>query len=228
MQALIVYLLFPLTGYLLGAIPFGLIIGLSRGIDIRQHGSGNIGSTNTVRILGKKLGYLCFLLDVLKGLLPTSLVAIYLHTRLETTPMTSGDHLALLLTGGACVAGHIFPVYLKFKGGKGVATSLGMVLGIWPWFTLSGLAAFLIWVIVWQTWRYVSLASIVAAITFPVILFLWILMRPDWSLDQLWLLQLFAVIMATLVVIKHKSNVTRLLNGTESGGRKAKDTQVSK
>ena len=158
------FILFILFAYLLGSVPFGLLIGLSQGKDLRKIGSGNIGATNTGRILGKKWGILCFFLDVLKSLIPMILVPI-----LNVVDETAGPReLTLwLLVGCAAVLGHVFPVYLKFKGGKGVATSLGLVLGLWPYYTLCGAAAFIVWIIGVLITRYVSLSSIIAAICFP-------------------------------------------------------------
>ena len=121
-----------------------------------------------------------------------------------------------LLVGCAAVLGHVFPIYLKFKGGKGVATSLGIVLGLWPYYTLCGIAAFGVWLVLVLLWRYVSLASIVAAVAFPVFLIAAILAFNNWELSQLWPLLVIAVLMSFLVVIRHADNIKRLANGTES------------
>ena len=122
-----------------------------------------------------------------------------------------------LLVGCAAVLGHIFPVYLKFKGGKGVATSLGIVLGLWPYYTLCGIGVFAIWGITLLIWRYVSLSSILAAIGFPVLLLLSILVLDEpWDFVQLWPLVLLSVLMAILVVARHTENIKRLLDGSES------------
>ena len=122
-----------------------------------------------------------------------------------------------LLVGCAAVLGHVFPIYLKFKGGKGVATSLGIVLGLWPYYTLCGIGVFAIWGVTLLIWRTVSLSSILAAISFPVLLLLSILIfDAPWNLVQLWPLVLVAVLMASLLVIRHTENIKRLLNGSES------------
>jgi len=199
--------------YLLGAVPFGFLIAKAHGKDLRLIGSGNIGATNTVRALGKKWGILCFCLDVLKGLIPMLLVPM---TGLVNHSSGPGKLALWLLVGCAAVLGHIFPVYLKFKGGKGAATSLGIVLGLWPYYTLCGICTFAAWAITLRIWRYVSLSSILAAIFFPVLLSVFILFIDTWKFSQLWPLILMAVLMALLVVIRHKSNIKRLLGGSET------------
>jgi glycerol-3-phosphate acyltransferase PlsY len=205
------YLILIIMSYLLGSIPFGLIIARAHGKDLRLEGSGNTGATNVSRVLGKKWAWLCFVLDVLKGLIPM-LVARHLITLPATSPQ-----LAIWLAVG-CVAifGHIFPVYLKFKGGKGVATSLGVVLGLWPYYTICGLVAFAVWIIVVLIWRYVSLASIAAAITFPVCLTAAVAVVPDWQFGNLWPLFIVATLMPVLVILRHRANIKRLIEGTES------------
>jgi len=207
------FLILILFAYLLGSVPFGFMIAKAHGKDLRLIGSGNIGATNATRALGKKWGYLCLLLDVLKGLIPMLLVptaGLVNHT-------SGPGRLALwLLVGCAAVLGHIFPVYLKFKGGKGVATSLGIVLGLWPYYTVCGISAFAVWVITVCIWRYVSLSSILAAIFFPVLLSLFILFVDAWKISQLWPLMLLAVLMALLVVVRHIDNIKRLLAGSET------------
>ncbi len=202
------------SAYLLGSIPFGFMIARAHGKDLREIGSGNIGATNATRALGKKWGYLCLLLDVLKGLIPMLLVPLLGLVNQEAGP----GLLALwLLVGCAAVLGHVFPIYLKFKGGKGVATSLGIVLGLWPYYTLCGIGVFAIWGVTLLIWRTVSLSSILAAISFPVLLLLSILIfDAPWNLVQLWPLVLVAVLMASLLVIRHTENIKRLLNGSES------------
>lgn len=211
------FVVLPLLGYLLGSIPFGLLIGLAGGIDIRTSGSGNIGSTNVGRLLGRKWGYICFLLDVAKGLGPMLYAGGYLR-RIAEEPgvvLSQSGQLALLLVGAGCILGHMFSVYLRFSGGKGVATSLGVVLGVWPYFTLTAVLVLAVWVAVWGFWRYVSLASIVAAVAFPIGfgLLIW---RLDWRLAELIPLFVFSCLMALLVIVRHRANIARLLAGTEN------------
>lgn len=199
--------------YLLGAVPFGFLIAKAHGKDLRTIGSGNIGATNTVRALGKKWGIFCFVLDVLKGLIPMLLVPIFGLVNHTSEP---GELALWLLVGCAAVLGHIFPVYLKFKGGKGAATSLGIVLGLWPYYTLCGICAFAVWAITLRVWRYVSLSSMLAAIFFPVLLSAFIFLIDAWQLSRLWPLMLVAVLMALLVVVRHKTNIRNLLDGSET------------
>lgn len=219
---IVLFVLFPLAGYLLGSVPFGLLIGWGRGIDIRKEGSGNIGATNVSRILGRKWGIYCFFLDVAKGLVPVLLTLLYLRYTGEAGggTMSLAGQGTVLLSGGACILGHMFSVYLGFRGGKGVATSLGVVLGIWPYFTLTAIFSFLIWVAVWGISRYVSLASIIAAIAFPVGFLVLVYQIDRWELGQLWLLFAFSCLMAALILIRHRSNIVRLLAGAESGGKR--------
>jgi glycerol-3-phosphate acyltransferase PlsY len=189
------------AAYLLGAVPFGLLIARSRGIDIRQVGSRNIGATNVMRSVGKPWGILTFMLDALKGLLPTVLF-----------PCWSGSPAGWL--GIACalaaILGHNFPVYLKFKGGKGVATSAGALLGLAPAAMGLGLV---VWAAFFFTLRYVSLASIVAALVIPA--------AGWWLYRDTPLLPGFLTLLGALIILRHRANIQRLLNGTENRfGRK--------
>jgi len=220
-----VYVVLPVAGYLLGAIPFGLLIGKARGVDIRQQGSGNIGSTNVGRILGRPWGYICFVLDVAKGFVPVWWAGRYLSRLMETAgeeTVSMGVQVAWLAVAAGCILGHMFSIYLRFRGGKGVATSLGAVLGIWPYFTLTGAVVLAIWVAVWGMWRYVSLASIVAALAFPVVfaVLIWRVDREAWRFDRLVPLFIFSCMIAGLVILRHRSNIERLLGGRESRGGK--------
>lgn len=204
---------FILGSYLLGSVPFGLLIARWRGVDLRKVGSGNIGATNVLRALGKKWGILCFILDVAKGFVPMILAPIL---GLTGTDPTAGQFISWLAVGAAAIVGHIFPIYLRFKGGKGVATSLGVVLGLWPYLTLCGIAAFIIWLITVKISRYVSLASILAAGAFPILLLIAIGLYKPWTFHNLWPLFLVAVPVPLLVIVRHRSNIQRICNGTES------------
>jgi glycerol-3-phosphate acyltransferase PlsY len=198
--------------YLLGSIPFGVIIARAHGKDLRSIGSGNIGATNVARALGKRWAYFCFVLDVLKGMVPMLVVRVLLETA-NPTPST----LSLwLLVGCGAILGHIFPIYLKFKGGKGVATSLGVGLGLWPYYTICAMLAFLIWGAVTLIWRYISLASIAASIAFPLILVLAIVLAPGWDFANLWPLLVAATAIPLMVIIRHRENIKRLMAGTEN------------
>lgn len=208
-----------LVAYLWGGVPFGLLIGLARGVDIRTRGSGNIGATNAGRVLGWKYGCLAFILDMAKGLVPTLLAGLLLHGLTESGRLAGATTFILwVVAAGACIAGHMFPVYLNFRGGKGVATSLGVLLGIYPYFTGPGLLAFALWALTTWISRYVSLGSIVAAAAFPIIFAAFSWSRRDvWGdFTVLWPLHVFATIMAVVVIYRHRSNIQRLWTGTES------------
>ncbi|HYO10861.1 MAG TPA: glycerol-3-phosphate 1-O-acyltransferase PlsY [Tepidisphaeraceae bacterium] len=207
-------ILIPLA-YVVGSIPFGLIVGLARGVDPRSAGSGNIGATNVGRLLGKKFFFLVFFLDLLKSLLPMAVASALVH-RLPIEQRDARVYLLWLLVGFAAVLGHVFSLFLKFKGGKGVATSAGVMLGLYPYFTLPGLVAIAVFIVVFYAWRYISLGSLAAAATLPVA-YLGIGLARDWPVfgSQLPLL-LFALVMAGLIVAKHRANIARLRAGTEN------------
>jgi glycerol-3-phosphate acyltransferase PlsY len=194
------------VGYFVGGIPFGLLIGKSRDIDIRDHGSGNIGATNVLRTLGKRLGYLCFGLDVLKGMVPV-LIACRI-ARLQEWPH---QNLTPVFAVFAVVAGHVWCPFLKFKGGKGVATSAGGILAVAP---LPTACSLVIWYLVFCIWRYVSLASIVAAALLPVAAVIIARAVPRMAMERPTLLLL--IVLALLIIIKHRANIKRLLAGTEN------------
>ena len=191
--------------YLCGSIPFGLILAKANGIDIRQHGSGNIGATNVLRTLGKKWGYTCFILDFLKGLFPVLLVSIYFS---KNYPELA--NYATIIALPATISGHIFSIFLKFKGGKGVATGAGAVMALCP---PAVILALTVWFICFKLSGYVSLASIIAALTVPIFAV---------GLTKANLIQTnpaqitLLIILAMLVTFMHKSNIKRLCNGTES------------
>jgi len=211
------------AAYLLGSIPFGLLIARAHGKDLRSIGSGNIGATNVSRALGRKWAYFCFFLDVLKGLIPT--LAVTFLARPESTESYAQRIIMLCLwlaVGCAAVIGHIFPLYLRFKGGKGVATSFGVALGIWPYYTTCTPFAIATWIVVVLVWRYVSLASIVASAAFPITLASAIALRPGWHSADLWPLLVVAAAIPLMVAIRHRQNITRLIAGTESKIRPGK------
>jgi len=204
-------LLIPLA-YLLGSVPFGLLVGKAKGIDPRTAGSGNIGATNLGRLLGGRYFALVFTLDWLKGFLPMIAAAfIFLHHDLTTR-----EYLLWLLVGFAAIFGHLFSAFLNFKGGKGVATSCGVMLGLFPYFTIPGLIAAVLWGIIFQIWRYVSLASIIAACAFPLI-YIAVGLALGWPVfgAQLPLLA-FAILIALMITLRHRGNITRLRAGTEN------------
>lgn len=196
--------LFPILGYLLGSIPFGLLLTRAFGYgDIRAIGSGNIGATNVLRTGNKKLAAATLLLDGLKGTL-----AVFLS-------FASGSAMIILLTAFMAVIGHMFPVWLKFKGGKGVATTLGVILALMPPLFFAMVA---VWGAMASVFRISSLAALTAFALAPVLSWLWI---GDLKLAGLCLM------LTALVFYKHKENIERLLNGTEPriGAKKSADVQ---
>lgn len=207
--------LLPLAGYVIGSTPFGVIIARAKGVDLAVAGSGNVGATNVGRAVGRGWGYLCFLLDVAKGLAPVLLAWAVLHGSPDFP--TALHQVAWLGAGCGAVLGHVFSFWLKFRGGKGVATSLGVVLGIWPYLALPGLAALGIWIAVTLIWRYVSLGSIAAAAAFVPLFVAFNCGRVSSLLPML----VFAVAMVVLIIVRHRGNIRRLLSGTENKiGRK--------
>lgn len=201
-----------LAAYLLGSVPFGLLIARLHGVDLRKVGSGNIGATNVSRALGKKWAYVCFVLDVCKGLVPMLLVPVL--GLVQDSP-ASRELFGWLAVGAAAILGHVFPLYLRFKGGKGVATSLGVVLGLWPYLTVCGLATFALWGVSVLVTRMVSLASVIAAGCFPLLLAGAIALLPGWTFSALWPLFLIAVPIPLLVIVRHRDNLKRIAAGTE-------------
>ncbi|MCI6289169.1 MAG: glycerol-3-phosphate 1-O-acyltransferase PlsY [Lentisphaeria bacterium] len=204
-----------LCAYLIGSIPFGLLIGFMKGVDIRTQGSCNIGATNVTRVVGKIWGKLCFVCDFLKGLLPVLAVHFIWNRYSGQQEQTLQSGILISLTAMGTVLGHIFPLYLKFKGGKGVSTAAGAVMALNP---LSVVIAAMVWVLTFFTSRYVSLASIAAAIALPLAAWLLIHAGIPMSLPVGILLIFFAV----LTIWRHRSNIQRLLNGTESRFEKKK------
>ena len=188
--------LLVLAAYLLGAIPNGLLLARLKGVDLQKVGSGNIGATNVFRCVGKGWGVLAFVLDAVKGFVP----AFCFPRLLESAPPWLG-----LACGVAAVAGHNWPVWLKFKGGKGVSTSAGMLLGIAPAAVGIGFAVFALTV---ALTRFVSLGSILAAVAVPAA-YLWMNGADNRLLAGA------LVLMGLLVIVKHRANVGRLLKGTE-------------
>ncbi len=198
-----------LASYLLGSVPFGLLLGLLRGVDIRTVGSGNIGATNVGRALGRPMALLAFGLDFFKGWLPSYWIA---H-QLAASPADAW--LLAVLCGGAGTLGHVFPVFLRFKGGKGVATGCGAVVGIDP---VIFLGAGGIWIATLAISRYVGLASLAMGLAFPVIAWLRMAGQP-YGIESV----AGCAALTLLIFVRHSENVKRMLAGTESrfGGRSA-------
>src|SRR6202521_734473 len=195
-------LIFILT-YVIGSIPSGYLVARSKGIDIRQRGSSNIGAANVARVMGKKWGYLVGFCDFLKGFLAVKLGVIAAYFPLS--PVLGGVTAAI-----ACILGHNYPIWLGFKGGKGIATSGGAVLALLP--PLVFISGGVVWVAVFLIGRYTSLASIIAAVVLPIAVLLIVAKTGT----DFWLLLAFSVLMAALAIWRHRGNIVRLLNGTEN------------
>ncbi len=199
------YILTALTAYLLGSIPTGYLVARAKGVDIRKVGSGNIGATNAFRVLGKAWGVGVLLLDFAKGL-GACLSVPWLVGRLLglEDPLRGATSLALVAAVCA-VLGHNFTVWLRFKGGKGIATSAGALAALVPWALLIGVG---VWIVLFALTRYVSLGSMAAAVTLPVAT--WFTTGGDIALTVL------TTALGVMALLKHRSNLKRLLAGTES------------
>lgn len=201
-----IYIATIVAAYLIGSIPCGYLIGKKNNIDIRQHGSGNIGATNVRRVLGMKWGRVCFACDFLKGLIPVLICVILLKK--AVLPETA--FIAPMLAAFATTAGHIWPVFLSFKGGKGVSTIAGAIIPLAPFSIISGA---IVWVGMFYLTRYVSVASIAAALTLP---FSAIFFNMTGSVSTEKPTVVLLLILALIAIIKHIDNIKRLLNGTEN------------
>lgn len=186
-----VYLL-VLFAYLLGSVPTGYILGSLAGVDVRKAGSGNVGATNVARVVGKRHGIFTLVMDIAKGFVP-----VIFAVNLDLTPS------ATALVGIAAFLGHLYPVFLRFQGGKGVATALGVFLGVAPWTAL--ILAVIFALVLWAT-RVVSLSSMVAAIFAPLVF---------WLFVHSWILTGMSLFIAAMIVLRHRGNIQRLLSGTE-------------
>ena len=191
-------ILLIVIGYLLGSVPVGFILGLRSGIDVRESGSGNVGATNVARVVGKRQGILTLIADTAKGFLPV-ILAMQLGASLPAT----------ILVGTAAFLGHLYPIFLKFKGGKGVATALGVFLALAPMATLVLVVLFGITVL---TSRIVSLSSILTALAAPIIF--WFLAYPPWVVGM-------AAFIALAITWRHQNNIRRMMNGSEPRFRSA-------
>jgi glycerol-3-phosphate acyltransferase PlsY len=181
--------------YLIGAVPFGLIFTkYFSNVDVRTIGSGNIGATNVLRASGKKAAILTLLADCLKGLLPVLIVQLLFN-----------DDLTTAFTGTATVLGHIFPIYLKFKGGKGVATSFGVVLAVAP---LIGLVCIIVWLLAALLWKYSSLSALIAFACYPIITF-------STSFGSRKPLAVLSLFIFGMMYYRHRDNIKRLIAGME-------------
>jgi glycerol-3-phosphate acyltransferase PlsY len=203
------------SGYLIGSIPFGFIIGKLNGVDIRKVGSGNIGATNVTRSVGKWAGKLCFALDFCKGLLPVIILKLLVSKGVIAPPLWNMGEALMIL---AVVLGHMFTCFLGFKGGKGIATAVGGIAAVAP---LAALCAFAVWLAVFKISGFVSLGSIVAALSLPVLAWGLGFFRITAMLPGSMLI--FFVLLALVAVWSHRSNIRRLIDGTENSFKKGRE-----
>lgn len=201
------YITVALLSYLVGSIPAGYLVGRYAGIDIRSVGSGNIGATNVLRTLGKPYGYAVFLFDFLKGVGAVRLSILILN---RSHPGNRETELIGIVAGVLCVVGHAYPVWLGFKGGKGVATSAGVLFGLMP---LAALIVMVVWFVVFQTTKYVSVASIAAAFSLPVAVLVMVYLEKTNGMALVY----FSICLTVVIVWRHRSNLSRLMKGTEQG-----------
>ena len=199
----------PIVGliisYLAGSIPSAYIAGRLRGIDLRKHGSGNLGATNVVRVLGKRYGYPVFAVDFLKGLAAV-FAATCVAKHLDLTERSA--QIFGITAGVCCVLGHSFPIWLRFNGGKGVATSLGVIFGLMP---IAALIVVGVWLLTFQLSRYVSVASIVAALALPIMV---MLVSHRQHSDNT-VVFYFSLCLTAVIILRHRPNLVRLIRGTE-------------
>lgn len=216
MNLFLLTLLCSAIGYLVGSIPFSLLLGKLKGIDIRKVGSGNVGAMNLGRLLGRPWFIAAFILDMLKGLVPTLLAGWLLSAETSvggrSEPIRS---LCWLLSGMCAVLGHNYSVFLGFRGGKGVSTSLGVALGVYPALTMPAIFSFVVWVLALALTRMSSVGSLCGAILFPVFYVL-LARRQESPLMDRWPFLIFTFVVAGLVVVRHRANITRILAGTET------------
>jgi glycerol-3-phosphate acyltransferase PlsY len=199
------YILFSLVAFLFGSIPTAVWVGKAwYGIDVREHGSKNAGATNTFRVLGKKPGKVVLLIDVLKGALATLIpvIASHFYLHLEVDTLIKMQILAAIFA----VTGHVFPIFAQFRGGKGVATSLGVIIGLQP---IAALICLVIFLVVFIGSKFVSLGAICASIAFPLVV------RFVLKEESMWLFG-FSILLSGLVIFAHRKNIGRLLKGEES------------
>ena len=200
------YLITAIAAYFVGSIPTGFLIAKSRGVDIRKVGSGNMGATNVFRALGKKAGTFVLIVDLLKGCLGCLIVGglILQWAAPSAEDLAQARERVYVVAGVCAILGHNFTCWLNFKGGKGIATSAGVMLA---WVPLAFLGVLIVWLSVFLTSRYVSLASILAAIVLPII---------TWLIGAGHLMITVTICLSLMAIYKHRTNIQRLLAGTEN------------
>jgi glycerol-3-phosphate acyltransferase PlsY len=193
------------ASYLLGSIPFGYLAGEIAGVDVRKAGSGNVGATNVLRVLGKPYGYAVFALDFLKGLGAVK-ISVLIATRVR--PEWGSPEIFGIVAAASAVIGHCFPLWLKFRGGKGVATSAGALFGLMPLAMLVGVA---IWILIFWLTRYVSLASVIATAALPIVIAIATRLNESYGKALFY----SSLCIAAVVIWRHHSNLSRLMRGRE-------------
>ena len=203
-----------IAAYLAGSIPFGILIARTKGVNIREHGSKNIGATNVGRVLGKPLGITCFILDVLKGAIPVAVVGFIAGTYGSPLSETTTTELLLwIAVVFAALLGHMYSLFLKFGGGKGVATTFGGMVAMWPLLTIPMLIAFASWVIAVKITKMISFGSLIAAIILFLATVVLVMMQS--SVHHAWPLLAITFLIAVMVFWKHRSNIARIMQGNE-------------
>ncbi|MCO5259013.1 MAG: glycerol-3-phosphate 1-O-acyltransferase PlsY [Crocinitomicaceae bacterium] len=197
------FLIFGIIAYLIGSIPTAIWVGkIKYGIDVREHGSKNAGATNTFRVLGKKAGIFVLTVDILKGFIASFLPYLFIDENLNPDKLV----LVQIMCSFLAVLGHVFPIYAGFKGGKGVATSLGVIIGVHP---PASLVCIVIFLIVFIASNYVSLGAICGSFSFPIsVIFIF-------KSHSIWL-NLFSILLASVVILAHRKNIKRLIDGNEN------------
>jgi glycerol-3-phosphate acyltransferase PlsY len=208
------WIIYIFAAYVAGSIPFGVLIAKSKGINIQEHGSKNIGATNVGRILGKKLGISCFILDVLKGAIPVLIVGFAANLFGQSMDQISTTELLLwICVALAAFLGHMYSLFIKFGGGKGVATTFGGMIAMWPFLTLPVLVALVSWIIAAKTTKMVSLASLVAS--FVLFSATVVFVMTQLNVTHAWPLLAFTFLVSVMVFWKHRSNIGRIMRGEE-------------
>tara|TARA_B100000959_G_scaffold279083_1_gene338605 strand:- start:1540 stop:2205 length:666 start_codon:yes stop_codon:yes gene_type:complete len=200
--------------YFSGSIPFGALIARAKGINIREYGSRNIGATNVGRVLGIKFGLICFILDVLKGAVPVVVIGLLAKVFGESiNHIGTSEMLLWICVALAALLGHIYSPWLKFGGGKGVATTFGVMVAMWPLLTIPVLLAFVAWVITLKSAKMISLSSLVAALVLFGDATVTVLLGS--TLEHAWPLLAVTGFIAIMVFWKHRSNIGRIIRGEE-------------